>query len=177
MARSTDRNLACLRVRVTTRLAWLDITQVDFAAAIGMDKSSLSRVMRADSPRQRTMHRIALGLGLEVDDLTDRADPLALVGPHPAIDREMPRSQRAHALSEWYAESSRDLAIPPPRHRSERDRHARRMEVRQALDDGTFNLEFVRKTADKYGVSTSQIYADRTRLQKTETGSGDAAFP
>lgn len=168
MAYSTRKNEACLRVRVATRLAWLDVTQVDFASAIGMDKSSLSRVIRMDSPRLTMVQRIALGLGLEVSDLDDGSDPTVLVTSHPAIESSMSRKERANALRDWYENESSSLEIPEARHCKEAERHARRVEVREAMLSGEFNLEFVRMIAKKYGVSTSQIYADRTRIANTE---------
>lgn len=102
MARSGSRELVCLRVRVATRLAWLDLTQADFARAIDMDKSSLSRALRAETPRPATLQRIALGLGLQVRDLTEGADKAFLLKDHPAIDRGLPRVHRVEALRSWY---------------------------------------------------------------------------
>lgn len=171
MTRSRDRNRVCLRVRVTTRLAWLDITHVDFAEAINMDKSTLSKTLRADSPRSRTLKRIALGLGLKVSDLTASADPAALTSEHPANDRALPRKDRAASLQSWYARrSAKAFPQMKSKHRTEDERHERRMVVRAALAEDRFKLEFIRETAKKYGVSASQIYADRTLIQQTEGG-------
>jgi len=171
MGQSRDKNGVCLRVKVTTRLAFLDITQVDFADAIGMDKSQLSRVLRADSPRSRTLKRIALGLGLKVADLGSASDVGVLVSDHPANDRGLSRADRTAALRAWYEKKSNGrFSVSRTRHQPEETRHARRLEVRQALREDRFNLEFIRDVAGRYGVSASQIYADRTQLRKTEIG-------
>ncbi len=182
MGRSTGENRVSLKVRVTTRLAWLDMTQQDFARAIGMDKSVLSRAMRADAPRGRTMQRIALGLGLRPEDLSIEADPVVLVTDHPALDRVLSRSDRAENLQAWYKQEVTKLPLAAARHRTEEERHCRRMEVRKALEEDQFGLEFVRALAKKYGVSTSQIFADRTRIISLTKildngGSGDDAPP
>lgn len=171
MAQSRDKNRVCLRVKVTTRLAFLDITQVEFAEAIGMDKSQLSRVLRADSPRIQTLKRIALGLGLKVVDLGESSGVEVLVQEHPANDRSKSRSERTEQLQAWYKKKSKGkFSVSRARHKPEEIRHARRLEVRQALIEDRFNLEFIRDVAVRYGVSASQIYADRTQLQKTEIG-------
>jgi transcriptional regulator with XRE-family HTH domain len=75
-----------LKRRVDTRLAWLGLTHKDFAAAIGMDKSSLSRALRADRPRQSTLERISRGLGLTIEDLMDGENHDVLTSKHPAFE-------------------------------------------------------------------------------------------
>jgi len=74
-----------LKRRVDTRLAWLGLLHKDFAEAIGMDKSSFSRVLRADQPRTSTLERIAVGLGMAVATLIDEHDESSLTAPHPLM--------------------------------------------------------------------------------------------
>jgi transcriptional regulator with XRE-family HTH domain len=74
-----------LKQRVDTRLAWLGLTHKDFASAIGMDKSSLSRALRADRPRRATLDRISKGLGVSVDALMNQEDTEVLTSSHPAF--------------------------------------------------------------------------------------------
>lgn len=156
-----------MRVRVTTRLAWLGISQKSFASAIGMDKSRLSRAIRADSPRSSTLDRIALGLGLTTDELID-SDESILLKDHPAIHHSMSAREAEKSLSLWYCTQVSVDLDPGPRHRSDDERYERRQEVRDAMLDGTFCLEFVRNVAARHGVSHSQIYADRSFLERTE---------
>ena len=91
-----------LKRRVDTRLAWLGITHKDFAAAIGMDKSSLSRALRADRPRRTTLERIGRGLHLSVDDLLDAEKHDVLTSKHPAFENGEAGPER---LRVWCQES------------------------------------------------------------------------
>jgi len=75
-----------LKRRVDTRLAWLGLTHKDFASAVGMDKSSLSRALRADRPRRATLDRISRGLGLSIGDLMDADNVDILTSAHPAFE-------------------------------------------------------------------------------------------
>lgn len=92
-----------LRVRICTRLAWLDVTKTEFAMAISMDKSVFSRVLRADSPHRKTLERISKGLGLEVEELLGDQVSL-LLSPHPALSGSMTRDDRVEALMKWVEE-------------------------------------------------------------------------
>lgn len=157
--------VANLRVRVTTRLAWLGISQKAFAHAIGMDKSRLSRAIRANAPRSSTLERIAFGLGMTVDDLVH--EDALLLSPHPVIRHSMTAAEAESALSAWYLENS-SIEEVGSHHHSDESRFVRRHEVREAMVSGGFCLELVRDLAWKYGVSHSQIYADRAFLERTE---------
>lgn len=101
-----------MRVRISTRLAWLDLTQVDFATAIGMDKSTFSRLLRADFPRHETLQRVALGLDLLVSDLDRESDPHALLRDHKALSPGMSRSDRAAAIRGWYELHAGVMGLP-----------------------------------------------------------------
>lgn len=89
-----------LRVRISTRLAWLDLTKSDFAAAIGMDKSVLSRALRADSPHRKTLEKISAGLGLTVEELVS-GEAEVLLSDHPVLGPQMSRGERMVALESW----------------------------------------------------------------------------
>lgn len=97
-----------LKRRVDTRLAWLGLTHQEFSQAIGMDKSSLSRALRADSPRKKTLGRIALGLGISEDALLDSESNAALTVLHPALPVDfssLSSSERVIRLQRWVQES------------------------------------------------------------------------
>ena len=94
-----------LRVRVCTRLAWLDVFQTDFAFAIGMDKSVFSRALRASLPHDHTLELIAGGLGLSVGELTG-SDPTVLLCEHPALSRSMARPEKVEAIQAWMEQRS-----------------------------------------------------------------------
>jgi transcriptional regulator with XRE-family HTH domain len=178
---ASDDSKIDLRIRVTTRLAWLDVTQKDFAEAIGMDKSSLSRALRANAPRDRTLQRIAIGLGLDPADLDDDADPVALISDHPVLHRGVPRSDRASMLRCWYdEEASAVLEAPEVNHRTDEERRARRGAVHQSMRNGSFDVDVARSLAERFGVSLSQIYADRAKIKELielmgEVGDDDAS--
>lgn len=74
-----------VRRRILTRIVWLGLTQQEFSGVIRMDKGSFSRALRAERPRPATILRIAVGLGISVEDLLSD-DPEALLRPHPGID-------------------------------------------------------------------------------------------
>jgi len=152
---------------VTTRLAWLGISQKAFADAIGMDKSRLSRAIRADAPRKPTLERIAFGLGLSVEELLHEDETL-LLRDHPAIRHSMSSADAEESLSRWYADNNDFDGTNVVGHRSEEQRFMRRLEVRKALVEGRFCLDFVREMAQRYGVSDSQIHSDRSFLKRTE---------
>jgi hypothetical protein len=71
---------------VASRLSWLDLTQADLAEIVAMDKSVLSRSLRASRPRQGTVNRILHGLGfpgMKLDDVENRGSSMATLS-HPA---------------------------------------------------------------------------------------------
>lgn len=73
------------RRRVLARAAWLGIPQQQqLAALLAMDESTLSRALRAENPRGKTIERIAKALGLTADELLGD-DEAVVVRPHPAI--------------------------------------------------------------------------------------------
>ena len=113
------------------------------------------------------MERIALGLGLTTEELL-HAEDTVLLRDHPAIRHSMSSAEAETALSSWYATRTPVHSGRNPRHRSDEERFERRQEVRQAMLDGRFCLEFVRDAAERHGVSHSQIYADRSFLKRTE---------
>lgn len=88
------------RVRVATRLAWLDLRQKDLAKSMGIESSTLSRTLRATSPHSRTIHRLATALGLTSEELLGN-DRSVLTKDHPAMDRTQPRALQIRCLRQW----------------------------------------------------------------------------
>lgn len=72
------------RRRVLARAAWLGISQQQLASLVGMDESTLSRALRADRPRQRTIERIGTVLDLTAEELVGDDDG-PVVRTHPAV--------------------------------------------------------------------------------------------
>jgi len=103
MGRKTRSSKVSLRVKISTRLAWLSLNQTEFSDAIGMDKSVLSRVLRADCPHQKTLDRISLGLGMSAVDLLS-GKPSSLLSDHPAFSRSLDKADRIECLRRWVSE-------------------------------------------------------------------------
>lgn len=153
---------ADLHRRVSTRLAWLEISQKDFAGAISMNQSVFSRAIRAKNPRDHTVNNMAIGLGLTPEQLCDSDDQNILLSEHPGIPSSLPSHKRVEALKQWYAAQEVMASGQKTAHRSDEERHRRRAAVRKALLDGVFTIHTVRSLATQFGVSSSQIHSDRT---------------
>lgn len=79
-----------LKTRVLTRLAFLGLSQRDFATLIEVDKSTLSRSLRMVPPPPRVMEKLSVGLDLTVEELLTGPDEV-LVRPHTALaDKHSP---------------------------------------------------------------------------------------
>ena len=161
---------ADLHRRVSTRLAWLEISQKDFAGAIGMNQSVFSRAIRAKNPRDRTVNNIAIGLGFTLEQLCDSDDRNILLSEHPSIPLSLASHKRIEALKKWYATQEIMASGQKTTHRSDEERRKRRAAVRKALRRGVLTLRTVQSLAKKYGVSSSQIHADRTVVLRLEPG-------
>lgn len=128
-----------------------------------MDKSSFSRMI--SNPTQgRTLERIALGLGITVEQLLDEEDRDVLLSDHPVVVDDMGREDRISAISTWC--SSRIVDEPQKRnHRSDEARYKRRKAVQKLLEEGRFSPDSVRDLAARFKVSSSLIYSDRSLLK------------
>ena len=158
-----------LKRRVSTRLAWLEISQKDFAKAIGMNQSVFSRAIRARTPRTHTVTNIAIGLGLTPDQLRDSDDKHVLLCDHPGLSLDVQFEHRLERLEEWYKKQEvapNNQKTAP--HRSDEERHLRRMAVRKAIKDGAFTIRTVKILAHQFEVSTSQIHSDRSMIVRIE---------
>lgn len=93
-----------LKHRVETRLAWLGLSHQQLAEIIEMDPSSLSRALRADCPRKKTVRRIARGLGLPLEVLLgEEIESTGLLCGHPALKdaSDVTESERMARLRRW----------------------------------------------------------------------------
>lgn len=73
-----------LRRRITIRLSFLGLRQKDLADLLGLHPSVLSRTLRADHPRKKTLDLLSSALDLPVDSLMDGEDSSLLV-PHRGV--------------------------------------------------------------------------------------------
>jgi transcriptional regulator with XRE-family HTH domain len=150
--------------RVTTRLSWLGVSQADFAKVICLDKATLSREMSSGVPRDAVLERIALGLGVDSSDLLNRRKRSFLLSDHPALKSEVSRAERVGLLCQWYQDHSSGLSVSSRYRRTDQERLQRRLAVKRLVDEDRFCPESVHELAERFRVSSSQIYADRTVL-------------
>jgi hypothetical protein len=91
------------RRRILTRLAWLDLSQVEFCRAISLAPSSFSQTLSARHPRLSTRIKLSTSLDVEEAILFGDGDPVSLLSVHPALAGPHDHDEGVARFSTWYS--------------------------------------------------------------------------